>query len=43
LTDRLENSGPFGAMCTDRVRISSIEDVDEELMDWMLEAYQASI
>jgi len=30
-------------MCTDRVRISSIEDVDEELMDWMLEAYQASI
>ena len=43
LTDRLENSGPFGAMCTDRVRISSIEDVDEELMDWMLEAYQATI
>ena len=43
LTDRLENSGPFGAMCTHRVRISSIEDVDEELMDWMLEAYQASI
>jgi hypothetical protein len=43
LTDLLENSGPFGTMCTHRVRISSIEDVDEELMDWMLEAYQASI
>ena len=43
VTDRLESSGSYGSMCTHRVRISSIEDIDKELMDWMLEAYQASI
>jgi len=43
VTDRLENSGSYGSMCTHRVRISSIEDIDKELMDWILEAYQASI
>ena len=43
VTDRLENSGSYGSMFTHRVRISSIEDIDKELMDWMLEAYQASI
>lgn len=43
VTDRLESSGSYGSMFTHRVRISSIEDIDKELMDWMLEAYQASI
>lgn len=43
VTDRLESSDSYGYMCTHRVRISSIEDIDKELMDWMLEAYQASI
>lgn len=42
-TDRLGNSGPFGSMCTHRVRISSIEDVDQELTNWLLEAYHASV
>ena len=43
VTDRLESSGSYGSMFTHRVRISSVEDIDKELMDWMLQAYQASI
>jgi len=43
ITDRLENSGPFGTMCTHRVQISSIDEIDNELMDWMKEAYDKSI
>lgn len=41
-TDRLENSGPFGAMCSHRVRIESIEQVDSELLAWLTEAYEAA-
>jgi len=40
LTERLENSGPFGTMCTHRVQISSVEHVDEELKGWLIEAYE---
>jgi len=40
LTDRLENSGPFGTMCTHRVRMTSASEVDEELQLWLHEAYQ---
>ncbi len=39
-TDRLENSGPFGAMCTHRVRLDSVDQVDKQLIDWLKEAYQ---
>ncbi len=39
-TDRLENSGPFGTMCTHRVKLSSVDEVDKELTDWLKEAYQ---
>jgi len=39
-TDRLENSGPFGTMCTHRVRLSDIDQIDEELLGWLKEAYQ---
>ena len=39
VTERLENSGPFGTMCTHRVRLTSIEEVDEELAGWLNEAY----
>lgn len=38
-TSRLENSGPFGTMCTHRVRLESVEDVDNELVEWLKEAY----
>jgi uncharacterized protein DUF5655/uncharacterized protein DUF4287 len=39
-TDRLENSGPFGTMCTHRVKITNAEEIDTELIDWLKEAYQ---
>jgi hypothetical protein len=42
ITDRLENSGPFGTMCTHRVRISSMDEVDNELKAWIKEAYDQS-
>lgn len=41
-TDRLENSGPFGSMCTHRVKLTAVAEVDEELVAWMKEAYQKS-
>jgi len=40
ITDRLENSGPFGTMCTHRVKLSDAEQVDSELKEWLREAYQ---
>lgn len=43
ITSRLGNSGPFGTMCTHRVQLTSVDDVDKELVDWLLEAYNASI
>ncbi len=42
-TARLENSGPFGTMCTHRVKISQIADIDDELKKWIKEAYEKSI
>lgn len=40
ITERLENSGPFGAMCTHRVRLTAVDQVDAELKEWLSEAYQ---
>ncbi len=42
ITERLESSGPFGAMCTHRVRLSAREEVDAELKNWIKEAYEKS-
>ena len=39
-TERLENSGPFGTMCTHRVRLTTVEEVDAELTNWLKEAYE---
>ena len=38
-TDRLGNSGPFGTMCTHRVQLTSLSEVDQELVEWLKEAY----
>ncbi len=38
--DRLQNSGPFGTMCTHRVQLTTADQVDNELIGWMKEAYQ---
>jgi len=40
ITDRLEDSGPFGTMCTHRVKISDVGEIDTELKEWIKEAYQ---
>ncbi len=40
---RLENSGPFGSMCTHRVRLSEVGEVDAELKEWIREAYLQSV
>ncbi len=42
-TERLENSGPFGTMCTHRVRLSEASDIDNQLKNWISEAYEKSV
>ncbi|WP_047416368.1 DUF4287 domain-containing protein [Cellulophaga sp. Hel_I_12] len=39
-TDRLENSGPFGTMCTHRVKLSKLSEIDNELKKWLKESYE---
>ncbi len=39
-TDRLESSGPFGTMCTHRVRLNSTDDINPQLIQWLSEAYE---
>ena len=39
-TTRLGNSGPFGTMCTHRVQITSVDEVDQQLKNWLKEAYE---
>ena len=41
-TARLEASGSFNSMCSHRVRISSIKDIDAELKRWLKQAYQVT-
>ena len=43
ITNRLENSGPFGTMCTHRVKLSESKEIDDELKEWIKEAYDKSI
>jgi len=42
-TERLQNSGPFGTMCTHRVQLTDRNQVDGELSSWLQEAYNASV
>ncbi|MEP2650536.1 MAG: DUF5655 domain-containing protein [Paraglaciecola sp.] len=32
-TQRLETSGPFGTMCTHRVQITDVKQIDDELVN----------
>ena len=41
-TDRLENADPFGSMCTHRVRLTTVDEVDNELIGWLMEAYDGA-
>ena len=40
LAGRLEGSGPFGTMCTHRVRLETVTDVDSEVLGWIRQAYE---
>jgi predicted transport protein len=39
-SERILGSGSFGTMCTNRVQITAIEDVDDELIGFLKEAYE---
>ncbi len=39
-TGKLEKSGSFNTMCSHRVRIENINDISEEVINWLKEAYQ---
>ncbi|MEL7002767.1 MAG: DUF5655 domain-containing protein [Bacteroidota bacterium] len=41
-TERLEKSGSFNAMVSHRVRLTSAEQVDDQLISWLKEAYELS-
>ncbi|MEL6989298.1 MAG: DUF5655 domain-containing protein, partial [Bacteroidota bacterium] len=41
--ERLGDSGPFGSMCTHRVKLSDTKEIDKELKAWIKEAYDASV
>ena len=41
-TERLEASGSFNSMVSHRVRMSAVEEVDNDLMSWIKEAYDAA-
>lgn len=41
--DRLESSGPFGTMCTHRIQLTHLDQVDEEVKGWLNEAYKRSV
>ncbi len=38
-TSRLLDSGPFGTMCTHRVQLTDVAQIDAELKAWLQEAY----
>lgn len=40
---RLENSGPFGTMCTHRIQLQHVADVDDEIIKWLSKAYDSSV
>ena len=37
---RLEGSGPFGIMCTHRVKLTDPKEIDKEIISWINEAYE---
>ncbi|WP_304236579.1 DUF4287 domain-containing protein [Jiulongibacter sediminis] len=40
---RLGDSGPFGTMCTHRIQLTELNEVDDEVIGWLKEAYEKSI
>ncbi|HCS21980.1 MAG TPA: DUF4287 domain-containing protein [Bacteroidetes bacterium] len=42
-TGILENSGPFGAMCTNRIQIHTLDSINAEVLKWIKAAYEESV
>ncbi|MBW8183479.1 DUF4287 domain-containing protein [Shewanella nanhaiensis] len=40
---RLENSGPFGTMCSHRIQLHKLSDIDDEVIKWLSTAYEKSV
>lgn len=40
LSGRLENSGPFGTMCTNRIQLTEDSGVNDEVLGWIKLAYE---
>lgn len=40
---KLENSGPFGTMCTHRIQLKTESDIDDEVTQWIQLAYDQSV
>lgn len=43
LQGRLEDSGPFGTMCTHRIQLKTLDDIDDEVISWVSQAYEKSV
>ena len=43
LSGKLEASGPFGTMCTNRIQLFGPEDADNEIVAWLQLAYDQSV
>lgn len=43
IQNRLEGSGPFGTMCTHRIQLKSVDDIDDEVINWLSLAYEKSV
>lgn len=39
----LENSGPFGTMCTHRIQLKTLDDISDEVTNWLQLAYDKSV
>lgn len=42
ISERLQDSGPFGSMCSHRVILTTTSEVNKELLGWLNEAYQGA-
>ncbi len=40
---KLEHSGPFGTMCTHRIQLTTVDDIDGKVLSWIKEAYDTSV
>jgi len=43
LQGRLQDSGPFGTMCTHRIQLHNVSDVNSEVIKWLSLAYNQSV